>query len=90
MKNGLRWVPPAIHSRVEYAYPVFTGFGFSDPEARRGNDVHCNRLGAVAVLRTHGVRLVHDKIALRGSSLAQVNRRGFRFGITAVQRKRYS
>jgi hypothetical protein len=31
------------------------------------------RRGAVAVLRTYGVRLVHDEIALRGSSLAQVN-----------------
>jgi hypothetical protein len=51
---------------VEYAYPVFTGSGFSGPEARRSNDVPCNGLGAVAMLRTHGVRLVHDEIASAG------------------------
>jgi hypothetical protein len=45
--NGPR---PTI-ADVEYAYPVLTGSGFSDPEARRSNEVHCNRLGAVAVLR---------------------------------------
>ena len=75
---------------VGYAYPVFTASGFSDPEARRSNKVPCNRRGAVAVLRTYGVRLVHDEIASAVRRSRKLINRTSDSGYDGVQRNRYN
>jgi hypothetical protein len=81
-------VPPLPMSSTPIPYSPLPGF--SDPEARRSNKVPCNRRGAVAVLRTYGVRLVHDEIASAVRRSRKLINRASDSGYDGVQRNRYN